>query len=72
MLPETRSEDPPLSSFAGRVLLQPLCERSAPKSRLRGCVEQLKVSPIFGHGPIGMLLIAHLLLGDRRLSDLRE
>ena len=70
-LPEIRFEDQQLTSFAGLVVFQPLLERLSLKTRLRGCFEHLKVSPIFGHASIVMLLIVHLLIGYRRLSDLR-
>ena len=70
-LPEIRFEDQQLTSFAGLVVFQPLFERLGIKSRLRGCFEHMKVSPIFGHASIVMLLIVHLLIGYRRLSDLR-
>jgi hypothetical protein len=70
-LPEIRFEDQQLTSFAGLVVFQPLLERLALKGRLRGCFEHLKVSPSFGHASIVMLLIVHLLIGYRRLSDLR-
>jgi len=70
-LPEIRFEDQQLTAFAGLVVLQPLFERLALKKQLAGCFTHLKVSPIFGHGTIVMLLIVHLLIGYRRLSDLR-
>ena len=70
-LPEVRFEDQQMTSFAGLVVFQPLFERLELKSRLRGCFEHLKVSPIFGQASIVMLLIVHLLIGYRRLSDLR-
>lgn len=70
-LPEIRFEDQQLTSFAGLVVFQPLLERLHLKQRLRSCFEHLRVSPIFGHSTIVMLLIVHLLIGYRRLSDLR-
>ena len=70
-LPEIRFEDQQLTSFAGLVVFQPLFERLGLKSRLRGCFDHLTVSPIFGHASIVMLLIVRLLIGYRRLSDLR-
>jgi hypothetical protein len=70
-LPEIRFEDQQLSSFAGLIVFQPLFERLHLKQRLRGCFEHLKISPIFGHASIVTLLIVHLLLGYRRLQDLR-
>ena len=59
-LPEVRFEDQQLTSFAGLVVFQALLERLALKARLRGCFEHLKVSPIFGHASIVMLLVVQL------------
>ena len=70
-LPEIRSEDQQLTSFAGLVVFQHVLKRLSLKTRLRGCFEHLKVSPIFGHASILMLLVVNLLIGYRRLSDLR-
>lgn len=70
-LPEIRFEDQQLTSFAGLIVFQPLFERLALKRRLSECFAHLKVSPIFGHGTIAMLLIVHLLVGYRRLAELR-
>jgi hypothetical protein len=41
------------------------------KRRLNQCFRHLTVSAIFGHGVIVMLLMIHLLLGYRRLQDMR-
>lgn len=70
-LPEIRFEDQKLTSFAGLVVFQPLFERLRLRQRLGECFAHLKVSPIFGHASIVMLLVVHLLIGYRRLSDLR-
>jgi hypothetical protein len=70
-LPEIRFEDQQLTSFAGLIAFQPLLVRLDLKRRLQDCFRHLKVSPIFGHANIVMLLIVHLLLGYRRLQDLR-
>ncbi|MGH8217205.1 MAG: IS1380 family transposase [Steroidobacteraceae bacterium] len=70
-LPEVRFEDQQLTSFAGLIVFQPLFERLRLRQRLRGCFEHLKVSPIFGHASIVTLLIVHLLIGYRRLAELR-
>ena len=70
-LPGIRFEDQQLTSFAGLIVLAPLLARLDLKRRLQGCFKHLKVSPIFGHANIVMLLIVHLLLGYRRLQDLR-
>ena len=70
-LPEIRFEDQQLTSFAGLIAFQPLLTRLELKSRLHKCFQHLKVSPIFGHANIVLLLVVHLLLGFRRLGDLR-
>jgi hypothetical protein len=70
-IPEIKFEDQRLTSFAGLVVLQALFARIGLKQQLSGCFRHLTVSPIFGHGVIVLLLIAHLLLGYRRLQDMR-
>jgi hypothetical protein len=70
-IPEIRFEDQRLTSFAGLILFQPLFQRLGLKEQLMGCFRHLKVSPIFGHGLTVMLLIVHLLLGYRRLQEMR-
>ena len=70
-IPEIHFEDQKLTSFAGLVLFQPLFNRLGLKQQLSDCFRHLKVSPIFGHGPVVLILIVHLLLGYRRLQDLR-
>lgn len=70
-IPEIRFEDQRLTSFAGLILFQALFSRLGLKEQLTGCFRHLKVSPIFGHGLTVLLLIVHLLLGYRRLQDMR-
>jgi hypothetical protein len=70
-IPEIRFEDQRLTSFAGLILFQSLFNRLGLKEQLTGCFRHLKVSPIFGHGLTVLLLIVHLLLGYRRLQDMR-
>ena len=70
-LPEIRFEDQRLTSFAGLIVFQSLFNRLGLKGQLTGCFRHLKVSPIFGHGLTVLLLIVHLLLGYRRLQDMR-
>lgn len=70
-IPEIRFEDQRLTSFAGLVVFQSLFNRIGLKQQLSGCFSHLKVSPIYGHGVIVLLLTVHLLLGYRRLQDLR-
>jgi hypothetical protein len=70
-LPTLRFEDQKLTSYAGLVLFQSLFATLGLKAQLARCFRHLTVSPIFGHGLIVLLLIVHLLLGHRRLQDLR-
>ena len=70
-IPEIKFQDQRLTSFAELVVYQSLFSRIGLKQQLSGCFRNLTVSPIFGHGVVVMLLIVHLLLGYRRLQDLR-
>jgi len=70
-IPEIKFEDQRLTSFAGLVLYQALFSRLGLKQQLSSCFRHLKVSPIFGHGVVVLLLVVHLLLGYRRLQDMR-
>jgi hypothetical protein len=71
VLPEIRFEDQQLTSYAGLIVMQPLFARLGLKDRLQRCFEHLKINPIFSHSTIVMLLVVHLLMGYRRLQDLR-
>jgi len=70
-LPEIRFEDQALTSFSGLVVFQALFAKLDIKERLRACFRHLEVSPIFGHHTVMLLLVVHLLLGYRRLRELR-
>lgn len=69
-IPTIKFEDQQLTSFAGLVIYQPLLQNMNLKGRLKKCFEHLKVSEIFGHHIIMLLLIFHLLLGFRKLRDM--
>jgi hypothetical protein len=70
-IPEIKFENQRLTSFAGLVVYQSLFSRIGLKQQLAGCFRHLTVSSIFGHGVIVLVLIVHLLLGYRRLQDMR-
>ncbi len=70
-IPEVRFEDQRLTSYAGLVLYQALFSRIDLKRKLNRCFRHLKVSPIFGHGVVVLLLVVHMLLGYRRLQEMR-
>ncbi len=53
------------------MVFQSLFSHIGLKQQLTGCFRHLTVSPIYGHGVIVLLLTVHLLLGHRRLQDMR-
>jgi hypothetical protein len=66
-----RFEAQALTSYSGLILFQHFFAQMGLKERFRGCFRHLKVSPIYGHHVLMMLLVVHLLLGHRRrLRDL--
>lgn len=70
-LPELSFEAHRLTSFSGLIVFQALFAKLNLKGHLNDCFRHLKVSPIFGHGVVVMLLVVHLLLGYHRLRDVR-
>ncbi|MCA1606677.1 MAG: IS1380 family transposase [Acidobacteria bacterium] len=70
-LPTLRFEDSRLTSFSGLILIQALVAHLGLKERLRRCFTHLTVSPIFGHATLVLCLVLHLMLGYRRLRDMR-
>jgi hypothetical protein len=68
-IPTIRFEDQRLTSFSGLLIFQALFIHINLKARLKRCFSHLKVSPIFGRHLVVLLLIVHLLIGFRRLSD---
>ncbi len=70
-LPELRFEDQQLTSFAGLVLFQALFERLDLRTRLRRCFRHLKIKPAYDYAILMLGLVVHILLGYRRLRDLR-
>jgi hypothetical protein len=71
-MPEIRAEDQQLTSVAGLIVFQPLFERLGLKDLLKECFGHLKGSPIFGHATVVMLLIVHILIGHRRLQEIKH
>jgi len=69
-IPEIRFEDQQLTSFSGIIIFQLLFRRLNLKTKLKKCFSHLKVSPIFGHHLIVMLLIIHMILGFKRLRQI--
>jgi len=69
-IPEIKFEDQKLTSFSGLLIFQLLFKRIELKDKLKKCFSHMKVSPIFGHHLIVMLLVVHLILGFRRLREI--
>lgn len=70
-LPKLRFEDQHLTSFSGLILFQQLFILIRLREKLRLCFRHLRVSPIFGHGRVVLLLVVHFVLGYRSLRELR-
>ena len=68
-IPTIQFEDQKLSSFSGLLIFQALFRSLDLKARLKKCFHHIKVSPIFGHHCIVLLLIVHLLIGFRRIRE---
>lgn len=66
-IPVINFQDQKLTSFSGLLIFQALFTRMNLKQRLKKCFSHIKVSSIFGHHIIVLLLIVNLLLGFRRL-----
>ena len=64
-----RFEPQHLTSYSGLVVFQHFFSLIGFKERLWGCFRHLKANPIYGHHVIMMLLVVHLLIGQRRLRD---
>ena len=69
-IPTLRFEDQKLTSFSGMIIFQLLFNQLGLKARLKKCFSHLKISPIFGHHLVVMLLVTHLILGFRRLREI--
>ena len=70
-IPELKFEDQRLTSFAGLVVFQALFRELDLKARLGGCFHHLPGSPSYSYAVVVLLLVVHLLLGYRRLQDIR-
>ena len=68
-IPTIHFEDQKLTSFSGLLIFQSLFRCINLKKRLKQCFSHIKVSSIFGHHSIVLLLIVHLLIGFRRLRE---
>ena len=70
-IPELRFEDQQLTSFSGIIIFQLLFKRLDLKAKMKKCFSHLDVSPIFGHHLVVLLIITHLILGFKRLREIK-
>lgn len=71
-IPDIKFESQQLTSHSGAVLLQQLFQRIDLKEKISQCFRHLNGSSMsYGFGLITLLLIVHLLLGKRKLQEVR-
>lgn len=70
-IPEIEFEDQNLTSFAGLVVFQSMFSALNLKAQLNRCFRHLPGRSIYGPGLMVMVLMIHLLLGYRRLQEMR-
>jgi len=70
-LPLLQFESQRLTSFAGLILFQSLIDHLGLKQRLRRCYRHIEGGHIFDYTRLYLLLVVHLLLGYRRLREVR-
>ncbi len=68
-IPSIKFEEQELTSFGGLVVFQKLFHALDLRERLNQCAKHLRGSKSYRHGSIFQVLIVHLLLGYRRLSE---
>ena len=70
-VPLLRFESQRLTSFSGLILFQRLFDHLDLKRRLRRCYRHIEAGNIFDYTRLYLLLVVHLLLGYRRLREVR-
>ena len=68
-IPELKSDDQHLTSFAGLIVFQQFFKLIGLKADLARCFQHLRKGRIFGHATIFLQMIVHILLGYRELRD---
>ena len=66
---QPRFEEQDLTSFSGLILFQLLFKKLDLKSRLRNCLDKTCAGTSFNSSSIILILIVHITLGYRKLSD---
>lgn len=70
-IPDIQFQDQKLTSFAGGVIFQQLFDRIGIKEKINSCFRHMEKGGAYDNGLIVMVLIVHLLLGFRKLQDVR-
>jgi len=70
-LPGLRFGDQELTSFAGLVAFQALCDRLGIQERLRRCFRPFRRGAIYGLDRIIQVLVLHFVLGHRELAGIQ-
>jgi hypothetical protein len=69
LIPELRFSEQNLTSFAGLLIFQALFKRLDLKRKLRNCFGHIGGTKCFGRHLVVLLLIVHIIIGFRKLSD---
>ncbi|WP_185234992.1 IS1380 family transposase [Teredinibacter franksiae] len=70
-VPDVRFDDQKLTSFGGLVIFQLMLKSLNLKHRLRQCLERGQPNQTYGQATLVILLIVHITLGYRKLSDIK-
>ena len=71
IIPRLEFTDQQLTSFSGLILFQALFSKLKLKDRLSQCFQHLEIRRSYSHAVIVLGLVVHLLLGYRKLRDVR-
>ncbi len=69
--PILQFEDQRLTSFSGLILFQRLFSTLKLKNRLAKCFNHLRLHPIYGFNNFVLILTVHVLLGFRKINDMK-
>lgn len=69
--PFLKFESQRLTSFSGLVLFQKLFSALKLKVRLAKCFKHLRIHPIYGYNNFVLFLTVHVLLGFRKINDMK-
>jgi hypothetical protein len=70
-IPDIQFQDQKLTSFAGAVILQKFFDRIGIRKGVQDCFRHIEHKRSYNDGLIMMVLIVHLMLGFRKLQDVR-